>query len=59
MTEDHPFQSNILEMLGTDLSSVCTEVVVRGILGRNLYIWMVKSFLDGGDVEGDGGNDNV
>lgn len=51
MPKDNPLKPRILQMFSTDFTSVSPEAIVRGILGGNLDILVLKGGLDGRDVE--------
>jgi len=61
VTQNHPFQTHVLEMFGTDLPSVCAVSVVRTVLGSNSVGKSIAGVQgqDGRDMESHRGNDNI
>ena len=61
MSQNDPFESDIFEMFGADLSGVGSQIVVGAVLGGDLVLELlvVVEGEDGGDVEEDGGDDDV
>lgn len=61
MSKDDPLETNISEVLGTDLSGVCSEAIVGAILSSNpiveLLIRIECEYRR--DVQGDRRDDNI
>lgn len=61
MAENDPLESDVLQVLGTDLSSVGTEGVIGGVLCCNLigqFIAWIES-QDLRDMDGDGRDNDI
>ena len=61
MAENDPLKSDILQVLGTDLSSVGAECVIGGVLSGNLVGQLIAGVecQDLRDMDGDGRDNDV
>lgn len=61
MTQNNPLQTDILEMFGTDLSSVCTINIVGRILSGNAIGESIAGVQcqNGRDMQSHGRNDDI
>ena len=59
VSENGPLNSEVFEMGGTDLSGICSEFVVRAVLGSHLDVFIGEPLVDNWDMKGDGCDNDI